>query len=485
MFKACSGSHGPIVKSPYSKNKVPVELFRSNPDDPNSKSFTKCHHCRQHNVKLAKQRKEKRLGELQEKKKQIEEGLTSNGMCTDKRHNTQSKYPRDGVPIILLVNEKGAIMNTCTDCREADRRAQDVRNSLKAKKSLNLENPSFMFCHGPCHNTNSKYARDKVPIKYFMRYPENPKSDLYERCLDCRENERRVEKNIRDKLREKARVEICTDCFKEEARKNYKSCLSCSEKSKDRSKHIRKMYYKIKVEMIVESGASCVSCGNIYFQAANNSTKIVALPTYFKNGEGRYVMYESKEYKASEFIKRCTEYLNIDVIELDHMTEYEQRSKGVLKEDDIFVPKKADVSQLGSESAMRLEARKTQNLCIMCHRLETIKRRGETKGYRSPKQLEKKSYVNKVKRSGCSNCLYVNPTCLELFDLDHIDITTKIKTLSQMIISSNTLDDVIIECSKCRVLCAFCHRIHNMKQIRSGMFKSNKECSDDEETDSF
>ena len=33
-----------------------------------------------------------------------------------------------------------------------------------------------------------------------------------------------------------------------------------------------------------------------------------------------------------------------------------------------------------------------------------------------------------------------------------------------------SLDDVIQECNKCRVLCKHCHRIHTFRQIKAGLF---------------
>ena len=57
-----------------------------------------------------------------------------------------------------------------------------------------------------------------------------------------------------------------------------------------------------------------------------------------------------------------------------------------------------------------------------------------------------------------------------------------------------SLDDLIKECSKCRVLCKHCHKIHTNKQAKEGLFKSrngsrhinkdSQESLDDESDDS-
>ncbi len=45
-YKECKDGHTKIVQSPYPKEKVPIELFREDPTDPNSKIWNNCFHCR-------------------------------------------------------------------------------------------------------------------------------------------------------------------------------------------------------------------------------------------------------------------------------------------------------------------------------------------------------------------------------------------------------------------------------------------------------
>lgn len=490
MFKACSGSHGPIVKSPYSKNKVPVELFREKPDDPKSKKFKTCLHCRSYTSNKAKNRRERKIKEQEERNKLIEQGLIFTGVCKSDKHNSCSKHPYNEVPLELLKNKKGIITKSCADCRKFDSDEKNaIRNKLKEEKNNYIdETNTFGYCNTLLHNTNSQYPRHLVPRKNFMKFPENPLSELYERCLDCRIDGRNRTNNYIEKAKERAKSdgeEICSSCFRKPPFKNYKSCIDCLEKSKEKGKNLTKIYNSIKLEKIIESGASCISCGIIIFNGYPDDSKIASLQTYFKSDNQRYVLYEKQEYNASEFIKSYSNHLNLYLIDLDHMTESEQREKGILSSKDIFIPKEKDVSSMRSKSSMELEARKTQNLCVLCHRMKTIERRGERKQSLSSQQLEKVNYVNNIKLAGCSNCKRVYPSCLEFLEMDHLDPSTKIKAIATMVRwGKYSFKDVIEECNKCRVICSFCHRIHTAKQRDAGLFIQNNESSD-EETDSF
>ena len=75
-------------------------------------------------------------------------------------------------------------------------------------------------------------------------------------------------------------------------------------------------------------------------------------------------------------------------------------------------------------------------------------------------QLWRKEYVGKVKVSrGCeipSGCRFPkDELSAEMLDLDHIDPSKKVASVSEMISNTSKYDwaDVVLEISKCRVLC--------------------------------
>jgi hypothetical protein len=78
--------------------------------------------------------------------------------------------------------------------------------------------------------------------------------------------------------------------------------------------------------------------------------------------------------------------------------------------------------------------------------------------------------VKSLKLAGCSSCGYLDSNLPRFFDMDHIDPANKIADLATMVNTKDySLEDVIAECKKCRVLCKFCHKIHTKLQIAKGI----------------
>jgi len=61
----------------------------------------------------------------------------------------------------------------------------------------------------------------------------------------------------------------------------------------------------------------------------------------------------------------------------------------------------------------------------------------------------------------CEVCGEDDPIVLEF---DHIDPSNKYRTISRMISGHTSWDKILNEISKCRVLCANCHRRRTYKQ---------------------
>lgn len=123
-----------------------------------------------------------------------------------------------------------------------------------------------------------------------------------------------------------------------------------------------------------------------------------------------------------------------------------------------------------SASNLCLELKKTEVVCIMCHRLRTYSRKPLTKA-KSKRKYEdyrlKRELVQKLKleRQCCAHC----PTKISnnnhgLIDWDHIDPKTKISSISNMIRGSKySTDDIKAEIEKCQALCCKCHRLKTAK----------------------
>ena len=82
----------------------------------------------------------------------------------------------------------------------------------------------------------------------------------------------------------------------------------------------------------------------------------------------------------------------------------------------------------------------------------------------SKKKLALQKRVGAVKLArGCESgrCLWAGPFTSEMLDFDHIDPSSKVGDVSQLIRfghGADIVDIIMKEIEKCRVLCANCHR---------------------------
>lgn len=112
---------------------------------------------------------------------------------------------------------------------------------------------------------------------------------------------------------------------------------------------------------------------------------------------------------------------------------------------------------------MVVELLKCQTLCITCHRIKTdaSHKRAKPLGKNSIRLiLHKQVQQIKLKTGECQDCK--RPVTLEttfLFDYDHVDPSTKIDSISNMIANRRPLDEVQQEINKCRLICCACHRL--------------------------
>ena len=462
------------LASEYPCDKVPVELFLKDLIKISKGEYKKCRDCRNY---VSTKRKN-----LVEKKKVSEDNDPNFGSCHNQSHKLDSIYPQNKVPIKDLLKNPddptSKVYQNCKECR--DYSCNNVKNKHAERKQLSQlyreSKGDFLYCPSASHvlENVSEYPREKVPFLMFQRYPDDF-DDLYDTCSDCR-NHKAQQNNEYEKQK---RLSAKEDEFYCDGCKHYKNltdrapnkdgsgsknCFECKIKIREWGQGLREIFYTIIYEMFLKSGSSCQKCKSIFLVPSKGTQFAKILETY-KIEDQRYVEYEGKVYLTSDFLVKFKELLEFRVIELDHLTEEEQRDRGLLQPDEKFEPKISGFSKFRSERPMRRESKKCQNVCCFCHIEETISR--ESGNYvRDDFEIVKKEYVDNLKRtSGCVTCGF-KTELLRFLEMDHIDPSTKIDCIAAMVKSYKyNLEDVKEECKKCRVLCRHCHKIHTHKQL--------------------
>lgn len=489
MFCCSYKSHNiKTVNSPFPKEEIPEKWMRADPNDEKSNICKMCYHCRLYSRNLRKKASE------EAEKSNKESNL---GYCSSCHHTNISDFPRDKVPINQLRKDpedsESEIFKTCIQCRNYDKKKQkSIRDKHKELAKTQQDfikegSAEFGYCSSKHH---TDYPRDKVPIKKLRKVPDNPKNELSDTCIDCKLKASKKTKKIRLKAKQNAEEKgkkICNTCLNEVNGEN-KQCKKCKEYSiyyKEKLKEERK---EIIFDIIKETQVGCYKCKCLFFSPDEGTTILKQIPTYLKEDNNRYFILNDKEYCVKKDFELFKKYLITPVIEFDHLSEKEQRERGLLNPDEKYIPKVAPVGNLISKSNKKLESLKCQHLCCKCHIEETIRRELENQktNNKSEKQentnknfilkeinttreliKKKKEYVNKIKESGCSNCGYTDKNLLRFFEFDHIFPEEKISAVSTMIYKYNnkfTFDDVVSECEKCRVLCRFCHIVNTLYQ---------------------
>ncbi len=479
--RTCSNSKHPMsgnsTVSPYPKDKVPKSLFYKTPNDTNSKILKTCFHCRERKVKNNLTMKTKRRDLAS---KSIGNALQ---YCLSDCHTRKiSIYEKDKVPASHFRKDasdpKSEIYKFCCDCRKYynDKR-NEVITTLKNKK---LENENFICCPSQKHDKASHYPREEVPKEMFRKYPEDSRSPLFDNCSDCRNHSNRLNTESKKKRIESIDTDsfFCNGCNQPHFNTNRAtnldgsisaSCISCKSRNLNNKHETKNILKMVKLEFIYKNECSCQKCKNVYLKSENRLS-VVEIPTYEKDGV-RYIKYQNVEYISREFLAKFEEFLELRVLEFDHLSEKEQRDRGLLKENDVYVPKKSSVCDLMSEDSIRLESLKTEVICSRCHVEETIRRKISNKPLNIASQ-EKMDYVNNLKRKGCSCCGFYDTNLHRFLEFDHLDPHEKIDCISKMVKSNDyNLQDVISETDEkiTRILCRFCHALHTSFQIQEGI----------------
>jgi len=412
--------------------------------------------------------------------------------CTfPEHHKTNSLYPKNKVPISEFMktynNGSVKIFMRCSSCRYYKSMPKDIGYNHKLKyldiKEHVNNNPHLYIYTKVCvcssHLKYSIHPKLTVPIHLFRENVHDINSKLYNNCLDCRENRMLLDKIVKKKKvmividnmfwckccsRHKINDEryICNDII-------YNTCMECIRQRKKAYKKKKLTYNNIKHETILNNGSSCEKCQCIFIKNLNNEFHLIKIKVFIRDGVKK-LMYNNIEYDAFEFIKKYKNELEIEILEFDHLTEQEQRERGKLTENDVYVPKKGNVSQLGSERLIRYEVVKCQLVCHECHVYDTISREKIDKRKKSGVRKLKYDYVVSIKNRGCTLCGYINTDLPRFFDMDHINPQDKYKGIA--ILTEDINCDFLTfknECYKCRVLCRYCHIIHTRNQIYNGV----------------
>lgn len=453
----------------YNKNEVPINFFYKDPKYIIGKEYKRCSWCRTPAVVTV-----------------IPNQLFK--ICNSPTHYLRCDlYDKNEVPIkFFYQNDSDRLLDYCFWCREYITKMQDdkINKSLSLTENFKSQGLDVKCCNAKTHTDKiSVFPREQVPIENFRRDPENPNSILLDMCIDCRKYSIIVTNEIRyiNKLKMETMEDIenvfqCNGCFKiknineKYVKKNGDlsiRCTDCKFRSKKQYDKRTKLFYDIRLELIIKNSSCCELCHVIFIKGPNNGLPLIILNTRLIN-DIRYVIYEDNEYIAVDFIKRFVDIIELDILDFDHLTEEEQREKGLLSSNEPFIGKKCNVNRCTSEFDMRNEIRKCQLICKKCHVKETIKRE---RGYVMHKQrLERFTLTNSIKSKGCELCGYINIKLPRFFDFDHLNPKTKLYNISKMIADSDvTMEQLYAEIDKCRVLCRNCHFIHTRNQIKEGI----------------
>lgn len=117
---------------------------------------------------------------------------------------------------------------------------------------------------------------------------------------------------------------------------------------------------------------------------------------------------------------------------------------------NLFLCTKCSSIQTLSEKAH------TKYLCKTCDTTKTLAR----------KELNQELIYNILDKSSCMDCGYTNPIALEF---DHRDPTTKLFNIADGYLRSK--EELILEVSKCDIVCANCHRLRTAKYYNFYSYK--------------
>ena len=114
--------------------------------------------------------------------------------------------------------------------------------------------------------------------------------------------------------------------------------------------------------------------------------------------------------------------------------------------------------EAGSEEHDKLKARQKE-----AYIRNAEKRRKYQRERISRKKERNKQYVvNYLSGKRCEEC---GEGDIQVLTFDHLDPSSKTSTISKMCVSGCSLDRLVKEINKCRILCCNCHMRHTLSQM--------------------
>lgn len=367
--------------------------------------------------------------------------------CSDKQHKYYgSIYPVDEIPYDKFIGRNGIILQTCKDCRvyhaDATKKTKDKKQLQKKEDAskISIDSPYLQCVHDNHHLYGSEYHRNKVPREMFIN---DHNGSLLRTCKHCRLRSNEIQNGIKASKREKVDTTqsnyLCVNC---NTIRSSEHCNGCFLRSKANLEKMKNSSHKIMRERIEETGYCCAICKKAWVKKPDN------LPGLDERQTLEGINLDDIEYSNLEW---------------DHLNKEEQLQ--VFGE--FRGSKTANVSSIVGYESKKQESRKCQLVCIACHCRITTYRYTLNPAYNPFKKYQSNiDYVTseKLRIGNCSICkITVDPTNLSYFQYDHIDPEIKVEHISKLV-RNNSLKTVKEEIVKCRLLCAFCHRIHTSIQ---------------------
>lgn len=306
------------------------------------------------------------------------------------------------------------------------------------------EEPAFLRCSEQNHKwRGSKYPQDRVPREFFVK-----NGKLLKTCDDCRtyakKKQSRLKKRRADAIAANPDAQLfkCKTCNALRA-KNY--CPKCSQRGQNTYKNQKDSLKQLMWENIQEKRHCCERCKLVFLKQ--------------KDGEPGFVTVGHLDGVTKEDI----EFRNL---EFDHLGVREQ----IEKKGEFAGEKYKKLSRVWSYTAQKLETKKCQLLCLLCHRIVSRQREKDENRKRRTKREEKTKYVKeaKVDVGACYICGFaVSSEITSYFEFLRPGLANEGDCIADMVSKDEySLENVASEISKCALACAFCRRTRSSEQSR-------------------
>lgn len=170
--------------------------------------------------------------------------------------------------------------------------------------------------------------------------------------------------------------------------------------------------------------------------------------------------------------KTCRNYLKEEKTKAGKCENCEETNVLLLEFAHYNRNKTMDIHECINLELLKEEMSRGRWLCIYCHRIETYTEVARVKIEDKPTGY-KYIYDTKLEIGKCQLCDFeVNENNHYCFDFDHLDQSTKSRSLCQL--AGSTIEIIQKEIDKCRLLCCKCHRLHSINQEKENRLNKAK-----------